>query len=541
MIPPRSAGSARVVAGSGATVARVYQALLTRRYLTSKIMPLLAAVAVMLCTGMVIVVWSVMGGFLNHLVNSGRVLIGDVVIEWPNAGFPYYGDLVKRLEAHPMIEAAAPAIVTYSLIVLPDNRKEMVLIRGIEGESFARVTGYESSLWWRPIDEPLRKDAKREDPRLDAGIKGILTEVLENGRSLTVPGPVGGERLPAVVPGIEVSGFAARRSEGFFEPRPRLVQRGSSGGEEVLSIFLPRQGTVTLNLVPVDSQGRILDIASVTLRVANEFHTGLYEMDKKTALVELGELQRRLKMDRATRIVPPERPGGVVERPDGTESFSEGFEGIGVEPARVTTVYVRGRGEANAEAVASAVGEVYREFAAAHRGEVPPPGTIDIRTWRDQNRTMIAAVEKETGLVLILFSFISVTAVFLVLAIFWSMVAEKTKDIGVLRALGASRTGVAWVWVRYGLVIGVIGGLAGGAMSYAIVTNINDIHEWLGEAFGLYIWDPRIYYFSEIPARFKWLDASVVAASGVVSSAVGALVPAVRASRMDPVRALRFE
>ena len=54
----------------------MYQALLTRRYLTSKVMPLLAAVAVTLCTAMVLIVWSVMGGFLGMLVASGRTLIG---------------------------------------------------------------------------------------------------------------------------------------------------------------------------------------------------------------------------------------------------------------------------------------------------------------------------------------------------------------------------------------------------------------------------------------------------------------------------------
>ena len=63
----------------------VYQALLTRRYLFSKVMPLLAALAVMLCTAMVLIVWSVMGGFLTMLLASGRTLQSDVTITWPTA------------------------------------------------------------------------------------------------------------------------------------------------------------------------------------------------------------------------------------------------------------------------------------------------------------------------------------------------------------------------------------------------------------------------------------------------------------------------
>ena len=73
---------------------RVYQALLTRRYLSSKVMPLLAALAVMLCCAMELIVWSVMGGFLVMLMDSGRTLIGDVEISHDNTGLAYYQDLI---------------------------------------------------------------------------------------------------------------------------------------------------------------------------------------------------------------------------------------------------------------------------------------------------------------------------------------------------------------------------------------------------------------------------------------------------------------
>ena len=126
-------------------------------------------------------------------------------------------------------------------------------------------------------------------------------------------------------------------------------------------------------------------------------------------------------------------------------------------------------------------------------------------------------------------------------AIFWSMISEKTKDIGVLRAIGAGRAGVAWLFLRYGLVIGVVGSLAGGALASVIVLNINPIHEWLGHTLGIYVWDPAVYYFTEIPSRVEPWKAAVVLASGVGSSVVGALAPALRAAWMDPVRALRFE
>ena len=91
----------------------MYQLLLTKRYLFSKIMPLLAAMAVVLCTAMVLVVWSVMNGFLTMLIGSGRTMTGDVAIVWPNAGFGHYQELVSELEKDPQVAAVllAPATV----------------------------------------------------------------------------------------------------------------------------------------------------------------------------------------------------------------------------------------------------------------------------------------------------------------------------------------------------------------------------------------------------------------------------------------------
>jgi len=505
-------------------------------------MPLLASLAVMLCTGMVLVVWSVMGGFLSHLVNSGRSLIGDVSVEVPYTGFAHYDELQARLKALPDVEATAPVVSTQGLLVLPNGSKELVLIRGIEGESFAKVTAYRDSVWWKPITSPLRKDPKGEDPRLSEAANAFYSAVSQNGISLTVP-VEGGKRDPAAVPGIEVGGFNKREKQGFYSPlyghgwRQRQFE---SDRPSPTPVIMPLTGKVTLHVLPMDSSGRVLDAVSRSFPVANEFHTGVYEVDRKSVFVELGAIQSMLMMDKGLRVTTPPPAGTVVTDTKGNEAFPRP-QVVGEDPARVTTVYVRAKGTSvDAEALKGRIETVVQQFTTdfpdAARG-----GRFYVSTWRDSNRTMISAVEKETGMVLILFSLISITAVFLVLAIFWSMVAEKTKDMGILRALGASRSGVAWVWIRYGLAIGIVGSLAGFGLAYLIVTNINDIHDWIGRTFNMYVWDPKVYYFNEIPAKLRWVDAGIVVASGVISSGLGALIPAMRAARMDPVRAIRFE
>jgi lipoprotein-releasing system permease protein len=532
--PPALRRGARAIASVPLDSARVYQALLTRKYLTTKIMPLLATAAVMLSVATVLVTWSVMGGFLQTLLVSGKSLVGDVTITWPNTGFPYYDDLIERLEAHDEIEAATPVIETFGLVGLPDDRVHGVVIKGIEGESFARVTGYEDTLWWKPIDEPVRKDADtREDPRLDDP-SGFWkwSEKIADGRSLTDGGQA------AAVPGIELSNWNFRRPSGVYIPGSPLISR-PDGGVDRLDVWL-LDTELTLHVMPLDNAGRGVEVVTRTVPVANEFRTGVFEADSRTVLVRLDLLQRMLKLDAAQRIdMGPSELLGFD--PDTGEPILETPEVIGEDPARVTTVLVRGVEGADAEALADLAETVYADFAAAHPGEVPAPGAVLVRTWRDLNATMIAAVEKETALVLFVFGLVCFTTVFLVLAIFWSMVSEKTRDIGILRAIGAGTPGVAWLWLRYGAIVGATGSVLGLVVGGAVVVRINEIHDWLGSAFGLVIWDPSVYYFSEIPSEVDPMKAVFVAVAGVLTCVIGAAIPSIRAAKMDPVRALRFE
>lgn len=579
----------------------MYQALLTRRYLTTKLMPLLAAVAVMLCTAMVLIVWSIMGGFLAMLLNTGRTLMGDVAIAWPTSGFAYYEDLLERLEADPMVAAAAPVIETGGTLVLPDNRIRNIQVTGIDGPSFVRVTGFDESLWWKPLDQPVPKDRRASDilelrsgemiegmiieesdqlvriqigqgrgaqvrtvnktemsrlrrgrwldPRLNGS--SLWEELYRDGLALKEVDPETGTLRPAMVLGIEVTGFNRRLPEGFYRPEAFGV-RTESGDIVWRDDFIP-QSKLLLTVYPQSrSTGRPMDVVSRVLPVANEFKSGLYEIDANTVFIELGELQRMLRMDAAPRVAhssAADRYEVEIDPQTGRERIKE-RPVLEMEPARVTTVLVRAADGVSPDDLARRCKEIYAAFAADHAGEVPhapplegrpPPGSMLIQTWKQRQGTMVAAVEKEIGMVLFILLFISMTASFLILAIFWAMVSEKTRDVGVLRALGASKAGVAWLWLRYGLAIGLIGSILGGIAAHLIVWNINPIHEWLGRAFGLTIWDPEVYYFTEIPHHVEPWKAAVVLAGGLIFSVLGALIPAVRAASMDPVRALRFE
>jgi lipoprotein-releasing system permease protein len=144
-------------------------------------------------------------------------------------------------------------------------------------------------------------------------------------------------------------------------------------------------------------------------------------------------------------------------------------------------------------------------------------------------------------LLVIVLSFIVLLGGFIILATLTLTVVEKTRDIGVLTALGAYRSGVLSMFLGTGLLIGVIGAFLGLLLGWLFTDNVNGVKEFLDERFGIQIFPPDIYLFPDIPTIWHWPSVLTIMAGSVLVAFLAGFVPALRAARMDPVKALRYE
>lgn len=164
-----------------------------------------------------------------------------------------------------------------------------------------------------------------------------------------------------------------------------------------------------------------------------------------------------------------------------------------------------------------------------------------VQTWEDARKTFLVAVMMERRVMAFILFFIIVVAGFNILAILTMIVLEKSKDIGILKALGATTQGIMSIFLLNGLLIGSTGACAGVAAGLSIVLRINWLENILYNTTGWRPFPPEVYYFNQIPTIVDPISIVFTAVIAIVSSVIFSIYPALRAARLDPVVTLRYE
>jgi len=496
--------------------------VLILKYLRRRRIAWVSLAAVMLCTMMVLVVISVMGGWLDMFEHSFQGLTGDIVVESQTlSGFPYYQEMMDRMQRQPGIEAAVPTIHTFGIINIGNLASAGVQVMGLPINQIGKVNRFPESLYSQY--QQFSDDAKAAK---DPAEKAKLMQEADAHKahlSFKLPLPADAYRhdpalqkvnadpatFPGMIPGSAIIGIH-RQSNGETTGRDPFL-------------YLTPVKLTTIAIHPGEMGVNERDKNETIYWIADDSHTGLWQYDNNFVYVPFDELQRDLQMT-------------AQESVDLRTNLTR------IEPARTSEIHVRVKPNYDLNKAKQEVVDVVNSVLAEHRanGEATfrPP---DVQTWREKQHIWIDAISNEKLLTVFLFGIISLVAVFLVFCIFYMIVMEKTKDIGIIKSVGATSSGVAGIFLGYGLVIGLVGSLMGLLCSFLIVHYINELHTELGRLFGIQIWNPEVYVFDKIPNTMNWRDIAIIVPIAIVSSVFGALYPAMRAAKMHPVESLRWE
>lgn len=159
-------------------------------------------------------------------------------------------------------------------------------------------------------------------------------------------------------------------------------------------------------------------------------------------------------------------------------------------------------------------------------------------SWRDENATLVRAIESEKSMILIIAFLIVIAGTSSIFAAQWLLVSDKVREIGILRALGAGVEGVMSIFILNGLFMGVLGSAGGAALGLLVVREIDTVHELIGKVTGRDVFDPSIYLFDRIPTLVDYDAVVRYAVAALACTLVASAIPALRAGLMDPARAL---
>jgi lipoprotein-releasing system permease protein len=220
-------------------------------------------------------------------------------------------------------------------------------------------------------------------------------------------------------------------------------------------------------------------------RVTGVFSAGLYEFDSTTALTSLAAAQRFFRLG-----------------------------------DRVSHLQIM-------------VDDIFRADRLADEIRAGLPASVYVTTWTELNRTLFSALKLEKNIMFLTITLIVVVAALNIIATLILMVMEKTRDIGILMAIGAPAASIQKIFFLQGAMIGVLGTTAGVALGL--------LASWLANTFKLIRVPVDIYQISYVPFHIKSIDLLMIIGVSLAISLLSTLFPSRRAAKVDPVVALKYE
>lgn len=575
----------------------MYKLLLSWRYLRTRFIAIASIISVTLGVATMIVVNGVMSGFVDQMTSRLHGILSDVEISAPILGqirFPdqFVADVKKvvgnDLEALTCV-VRTPGMLTSKFNDHPETQQ--IMLMGIDDETFGKVSDFrpylqnirkrekfsfdlESTGYPAPLDESgwahRRRVLELEEftKRFNSGYNEMYDTVAKQyGDDLSTLGKgtvqqtdqePSTEQLPKTLPPLpnaapDIDKLAAEKDSGKHDQTtqeldligrsipgeeglvrmspfdPHSSQRPQIAPEDMFDPLKEQQTGIILGIglskfKYIDPENKVRELYKISpgedvqimipstgehaqavmekCTVVDFYSSNMHEYDAMFAFMPISALQKLR---------------GMIDPMTGVGS--------------VSTIQIKLKPGVDLNEVRD---RLMVAFPVENFG-------YDIHTWIDTQAPLLSAVQMELKVLNILLFLIIAVAGFGILATFYMIVVEKTKDIGILKALGAPASGVMSIFLGYGLSLGMVGTGAGIVLGLLFARNINRIADGIEYLTGAEVFDPSIYYFKEIPVLISPNMVFWVSFGAVLIAVMASVLPALRAARLHPVEALRYE
>jgi lipoprotein-releasing system permease protein len=274
----------------------------------------------------------------------------------------------------------------------------------------------------------------------------------------------------------------------------------------------PERQALNISCFPLTPKGALSkagagEIETKTFYFSDVSHSGLARVDSLLVYLPLEQAQLLCAMDRPVK--------------------------------RASWLHIKFRPDIKLETGCAKVAMLWQQFARENKESTELLDTVKVQSWREHQRPLIAAMEKEQTVLTAMFIFVGITTVFIVFVVFYMIISHKSKDIGILKSVGTSNKNILLLFLCFAFWIGVLGSAIGAVAGWRFLVHINQIENWLFEHFKFQLWDRTIYAIGDIPNQIEFRLLAVIILSAVAACLIGALVPSWQAARLKPVETLQ--
>ncbi|MFJ6326806.1 MULTISPECIES: lipoprotein-releasing ABC transporter permease subunit [unclassified Rhizobium] len=396
-------------------------------------------------------------------------------------------------------EASISVIAGFSLVGIMLGVAALIIVmavmNGFRAELFKQILGFNGHVVVQPIDSPLNDYA--ELAKKFAAVPGV-TMVLPLVEGETLASGRGGSGTGALVRGIRAEDLTKLKTVSDHIVAGDMVGFASGQGVMVGSRLARQLGLTVGDQITLTAPDGDVTPFGVNPRVkaytiSGLFEVGMSEYDSSVVFMPLEEAQLFFNAQGVVAKIEL-----FVSNPDDVDDLRPKIE------------------------------------AAAGR-------QIFLTDWRQVNETFFSALQVERNTMFMILTLIVLVAALNIISGLIMLVKDKGSDIAILRTMGATSGSIMRIFFMTGAAIGVVGTLAGVLLGVLVCLNIESIRQFFSWISGTVIFNPEVYFLSKLPAKMNMSETISVVVMALTLSFLATIFPAWRASRLDPVQALRYE